>query len=50
MFLLDHEKQHGRMNGWDSAKFVSSMEKKQHFSSKQLLNITALMTQLGRTI
>ena len=20
MFLLDHEKQHGRMNGWDSAK------------------------------
>ena len=28
MFLLDHEKQHGRMNGWDSAKFASSMEKK----------------------
>ena len=28
MFLLDHEKQHGRMNGWDSAKFVLSMGKK----------------------
>ena len=57
MFLLGHEKQHGRMNGWDSAKFVSSMEKnkqtkkkKKHLSSKQLLNITALMTRLGRTI
>ena len=45
MFLLDNEKQHGWMDGWNSAKFVLSMEKKK--LKKQLLNITALMTRLG---
>ena len=46
------------MNGWDSAKFCLEYGKKQtnkkknkkRLSSKQLLNITALMTRLGRTI
>ena len=37
MFLLDHEKQHGRMNGWDSAKVVSSMEKKKKKKKKNTL-------------
>ena len=47
MFLSDHEKQH--LAGWMDGIRQNKMEKK-ILSSKQLLNITALMTRLERTI